>query len=97
MDDLMKLSPEEILLRWVNYHLEQAGSNRRIKNFGADISVSLLTEALNGKIRDWELCGFNFSLQRGLLRETVSYWKETLIKKRFKTDRAIRMNEFSLV
>ncbi|XP_028399600.1 plastin-2-like [Dendronephthya gigantea] len=40
MDDLMKLSPEEILLRWVNYHLEQAGSNKRIKNFGSDISDS---------------------------------------------------------
>lgn len=25
IDDLMKLSPEAILLRWVNYHLERAG------------------------------------------------------------------------
>lgn len=25
IDDLMKLSPEAILLRWVNYHLEKAG------------------------------------------------------------------------
>jgi hypothetical protein len=40
MDDLMRLSPEEILLRWVNYHLEKSGSNKRIKNFGGDISVS---------------------------------------------------------
>ena len=40
MDDLMKLSPEEILLRWVNYHLEKSGSNKRIRNFGNDISVS---------------------------------------------------------
>ncbi len=40
MDDLMKLSPEEILLRWVNYHLEKSGSNKRIRNFGGDISVS---------------------------------------------------------
>jgi hypothetical protein len=36
----MRLSPEEILLRWVNYHLEKSGSNKRIKNFGGDISVS---------------------------------------------------------
>ncbi|XP_046858889.1 plastin-3-like [Xenia sp. Carnegie-2017] len=40
MDDLMKLSPEEILLRWVNYHLEKSGSNKRIKNFGKDIMDS---------------------------------------------------------
>ncbi|CAB4009606.1 plastin-3-like [Paramuricea clavata] len=40
MDDLMKLSPEEILLRWVNYHLEKSGSNKRIRNFGNDISDS---------------------------------------------------------
>ena len=40
MDDLMKLSPEELLLRWVNYHLEKSGSDKRIKNFGSDIMVS---------------------------------------------------------
>ena len=46
MDDLMKLSPEEILLRWVNYHLEKSGSNKRIKNFGNDISVSIPSSIL---------------------------------------------------
>jgi len=25
LQDLMKLSPETILIRWVNYHLEKAG------------------------------------------------------------------------
>ncbi len=29
LEDLMALSPEEILLRWFNYHLEQAGHPRR--------------------------------------------------------------------
>ena len=42
LSDLMSLSPEELLLRWVNYHLEKAGSNRRIKNFSGDIKVSTL-------------------------------------------------------
>jgi len=28
IEDLMKLSPEAILLRWVNYHLERAGVAR---------------------------------------------------------------------
>lgn len=36
----IKLHPEIILLRWVNYHLRQAGSTRVIHNFGSDISDS---------------------------------------------------------
>ena len=39
-DDLRKLSPEQILIRWVNYHLKNAGSNLRIRNFGDDIKDS---------------------------------------------------------
>lgn len=38
--DLNKLSPETILLRWVNYHLEKAGISRRIENFTGDIKDS---------------------------------------------------------
>jgi len=40
LSDLMALSPEEILLRWFNYHLAQAGHHRRVKNFSDDIHVS---------------------------------------------------------
>ena len=36
-DKFLKLSPESVLLRWVNYHLEQAGTDRRCKNFTSDI------------------------------------------------------------
>uniref|UniRef100_A0A672JDJ0 Lymphocyte cytosolic protein 1 (L-plastin) n=1 Tax=Salarias fasciatus TaxID=181472 RepID=A0A672JDJ0_SALFA len=39
LEDLMKLSPEELLLRWVNYHLEEAGC-KKINNFSSDIKVS---------------------------------------------------------
>lgn len=35
--DLLKLSPEQLLLRWFNYHLEKAGSTNRVKNFSADV------------------------------------------------------------
>lgn len=38
LEDLMKLSPEELLLRWANYHLEQAGCSK-INNFSSDIKV----------------------------------------------------------
>eukprot|EP00118_Oscarella_pearsei_P009946 m.58830 g.58830 ORF g.58830 m.58830 type:complete len:614 (+) comp34835_c0_seq1:1589-3430(+) len=40
LEDLLRLSPEEILLRWFNYHLKEAGSSRRVKNFGGDIKDS---------------------------------------------------------
>ncbi|XP_035583751.1 plastin-1 isoform X2 [Zalophus californianus] len=39
LEELMKLSPEELLLRWVNYHLTNAGWHT-IKNFSQDIKDS---------------------------------------------------------
>lgn len=38
LEDLMRLSPEELLLRWANYHLENAGCNK-VNNFSSDIKV----------------------------------------------------------
>uniref|UniRef100_A0A4W3HKT7 Plastin-3 n=1 Tax=Callorhinchus milii TaxID=7868 RepID=A0A4W3HKT7_CALMI len=39
LEDLLKLSPEELLLRWANYHLENAGA-QKINNFSSDIKDS---------------------------------------------------------
>uniref|UniRef100_A0A674HPT2 Plastin-3 n=1 Tax=Taeniopygia guttata TaxID=59729 RepID=A0A674HPT2_TAEGU len=39
LEDLMKLSPEELLLRWANFHLENAGWHK-ISNFSSDIKDS---------------------------------------------------------
>lgn len=36
----MKLSPEELLLRWANFHLENSGW-QKINNFSADIKVTM--------------------------------------------------------
>uniref|UniRef100_A0A803T166 Plastin-3 n=1 Tax=Anolis carolinensis TaxID=28377 RepID=A0A803T166_ANOCA len=36
LEDLMKLSPEELLLRWANFHLENAGWHK-INNFSSEI------------------------------------------------------------
>ncbi|KAJ8937165.1 hypothetical protein NQ318_009367 [Aromia moschata] len=41
-----KLSPEAILLRWVNYHLERAGTHRRVNNFQSDIVDSKSTHLI---------------------------------------------------
>jgi len=40
LESLMKMSPEAILLRWVNHQLERAGVPTRIQNFTSDIKDS---------------------------------------------------------
>jgi hypothetical protein len=40
IEDLLKLPPDQLLIRWVNYHLRAAGHPRRINNFGGDIKDS---------------------------------------------------------
>ena len=40
MGDLLKLSPEQILLRWVNFHLAEANHPKRVSNFAKDITDS---------------------------------------------------------
>ena len=51
---LLKLSPKEILLKWFNYNLEKAGSDKRINNFSEDIKDSekyiILLNHLNSEI-----------------------------------------------
>ncbi|KZS97034.1 Ca2+-binding actin-bundling protein [Sistotremastrum niveocremeum HHB9708] len=38
IDDLLRLTPDQILLRWFNYHLKQANWKRRVNNFSKDVS-----------------------------------------------------------
>ncbi|KAI1726424.1 calponin homology (CH) domain-containing protein [Ditylenchus destructor] len=40
LDDFRKLSPEQILIRWVNYHLKNSGTDRRLSNFTSDVTDS---------------------------------------------------------
>jgi len=37
MNDLLGLPPEELLKRWVNYHMERQNYDRRINNFSGDV------------------------------------------------------------
>ncbi|XP_041657814.1 plastin-3-like [Cheilinus undulatus] len=60
LEDLMKLSPEELLLRWANFHLENAGQPK-INNFSSDIQDSrayfhLLNQIAPKGIEDDEPC-----------------------------------------
>lgn len=38
LEQFLRMPPEQILLRWFNYHLKNAGSQRRVANFSKDIS-----------------------------------------------------------
>jgi len=38
----MKLSPEQILIRWVNYHLSRSSCQRQVSNFTSDIKDSVV-------------------------------------------------------
>ncbi|XP_018607802.2 plastin-3 [Scleropages formosus] len=69
LEDLMKLSPEELLLRWANFHLENAGY-KKINNFSSDIKDSrayfhLLNQIAPKGVKEDEPCidinmsGFN--------------------------------------
>jgi hypothetical protein len=41
-EDLLKLTKEELLLRWFNYHLTRSAySGREVKNFSGDIKDSI--------------------------------------------------------
>lgn len=38
--DLLAMPPDLLLLRWVNFHLAEAGTSKRVRNFGGDIKDS---------------------------------------------------------
>lgn len=40
LEDLLALPADQILLRWFNYHLREAGHPRRVNNFSSDIKDS---------------------------------------------------------
>lgn len=40
LKDLLKLPPEEILIRWINYHMRKAGQTRQVTNLGKDVADS---------------------------------------------------------
>lgn len=72
LEHLMSMSPEELLLRWVNYHLQNAGT-RPINNFSEDIKdsrayfhllnqITLHEENLNKKNIQIDMSGLNVRL-----------------------------------
>ncbi|KAL9656160.1 hypothetical protein ABK040_007778 [Willaertia magna] len=54
--DLLKMNPTDLLIRWVNYHLKNAGSDRRIRNFEGDIKDSEVYTILLSQIAPNKEC-----------------------------------------
>ncbi|XP_028399055.1 plastin-2-like isoform X2 [Dendronephthya gigantea] len=50
ISDITKLSPEDIVLRWVNFHMRETGYMRNVKNFSEDIKDSEVYSVLMKKI-----------------------------------------------
>jgi len=67
--DIFKLSHEELLLRWINYHLEKAGCSRRARNFTSDIKDSEIYTELLYQIAPADLCVDKSALEKRLLGE----------------------------
>lgn len=58
LEDLMKLPPETILIRWVNFHLAKNGQSRRIKNLGKDTADSFAMYHVLNRL-DPAVCGLD--------------------------------------
>ncbi|KII65035.1 Plastin-2 [Thelohanellus kitauei] len=50
LKDLLSLTPEELLLRWVNYQIEKVGYPGHVTNFGTDLKDSSVYAALEEAI-----------------------------------------------
>merc|ERR1719249_46567 len=74
--DLMKLSPEQLLLRWVNYQLDKAGSTRTIKNFNEDIKDSEIYTDLIAQIAPKDAGVNKFAMKKDDLTERAEMMLE---------------------
>jgi len=79
---LMKLSPEQLLLRWVNYQLDKAGSQRRISNFKDDIKDSEIYTDLIAQIAPKDANVNKFAMKKDDLVERA----ETMLEQAEKID-----------
>jgi len=59
MNDLLGLPPEELLKRWVNYHMERQGYDRRINNFSGDVKDAKVYTVLLKSIGEDKGCNMD--------------------------------------
>jgi len=75
IEDLLKLSPEQLLTRWVNYQLDKAGVDRTVSNFSKDIKDSEVYTHLMNQIAPKDAGVNKLALQKSDLTERA---EETL-------------------
>jgi len=75
IEDLLKLSPEQLLTRWVNYQLDKAGVDRKLSNFSKDIKDSEVYTHLMHQIAPKDAGVNKLALQKSDLTERA---EETL-------------------
>lgn len=75
LEDLLALSPEEILKRWMNYHLQEAGSNKRIKNFSGDVKDSEAYSIVMNRIGGDSKCPKNFMNSKDKVKRATAVLK----------------------
>jgi len=44
IDEVLSLSPEKMLLRWMNHHLKKAGYKKTVNNFSSDVKVRMINK-----------------------------------------------------
>ncbi|KAI9531577.1 phospholipid scramblase 1 [Dissostichus eleginoides] len=88
LQQLMSLSPEELLLRWVNYHLRNAGTNT-ISNFSEDIKDSRAYFHLLDQIAQEEQDGHKMRVKiemSGLSEHNLDKRAELMLKQAARLD-----------
>jgi plastin-1 len=58
IDEVLSLSPEKMLLKWMNHHLKKAGYKKTVNNFSSDVKVSM-TEYVTALTNHLIMCNFD--------------------------------------
>uniref|UniRef100_K3W5R6 Calponin-homology (CH) domain-containing protein n=1 Tax=Globisporangium ultimum (strain ATCC 200006 / CBS 805.95 / DAOM BR144) TaxID=431595 RepID=K3W5R6_GLOUD len=86
LEEFMKLPPDQILLRWVNYHLSAAGHPKKVNNFSSDLQDATAYSVLLHHIapHDCDLCHETVPEERAahVIRNARKLQVETFIKPR---------------
>ena len=72
LESLLRLHPEKFLMRWVNYHLEAAGCDKRLHNWGPDLQDSQIYATLMKQIDPKKIVSVDI-LQQQDMAKRASY------------------------
>lgn len=44
VEELLRLPPEKVLLKWMNFHLKKGGYKKNVSNFSSDLKVFVFSK-----------------------------------------------------